>query len=73
MLLFDHQRSPRYAPTLGFLLSLERGGTFPDLYGYHPPPTDPEYPWTSADTSVVNTSIIYWALATAMAERVPPL
>ena len=71
VLLFGHERSPRYGPTLGFLLSLERRGTFPDLYGYHPPATDPEYPWTSADTSVVNTSIIYWALATTLVERGP--
>lgn len=71
VLLFDRERSPRYSPTLRFLLSLERGGTFPDLYGYRPPPTDPEYPWTTADTSVVNTSIIFWTLATALAERGP--
>ncbi len=71
VLLFDREGSPRYSPTLRFLLSLERGGTFSDLYGYRPPPTDPEYPWTTADTSVVNTSIIFWALTTALAERAP--
>jgi len=69
VLLFDHQRSRMRAPVLGFLLLLERGGTFPDLYGYWPPPEDPEYPWTTADTSVANMSIIFWSLATALRDR----
>ncbi|HEY6866131.1 MAG TPA: hypothetical protein VI792_02675 [Candidatus Eisenbacteria bacterium] len=68
-LVFDAQRSPRWAPTLKFLLSLERGGTFADQYDHRPPPDDPEYPWTVADTSVVNMSIIFWALATDLAVR----
>jgi len=55
---------------MAFLLSLERGGTFPDLYGYWPPPDDPEYPWTIADTSVVNMSVIFWVLATEITDRV---
>jgi hypothetical protein len=69
-LLFDHERSPKYEPVIRFLDSLEDGGTFADLYGYWPPPTDPEYPWTIADTSVVNMSIIFWALTTAWTDRV---
>jgi hypothetical protein len=62
--------SPKYPPVMTFLASLEDGGTFADLYDYWPPPGDPEYPWTIADTSVVNMSIIFWALATQVAERI---
>jgi len=69
VLLFDHQRSPKLAGVLAFLLSLEHRGTFPDLYGYWPPPEDPEYPWTIADTSIANMSIIFWSLATALRDR----
>jgi hypothetical protein len=53
-----------------FLDSLEEGGTLPDLYAYWPPPSDPEYPWTTADTSVVCMSINLWVLGTAVADRV---
>jgi hypothetical protein len=70
VLLFDHMGSPQRAPVFQFLLSLEDGGTFPDLYGYWPPPEDPEYPWTIADTSVVNMSILFWSLATTLTDRV---
>jgi hypothetical protein len=69
VLAFDHAGSSQHPPAMRFLLSLENGGTFPDLYGYWPPPDDPEYPWTIADTSVVNMSIIFWALTTAMTDR----
>jgi hypothetical protein len=69
-LAFDHAGSPQYGPVMEFTLSLETGGTFPDLYAYWPPPSDPEYPWTIADTSVVNMSIIFWALATEVSDRV---
>lgn len=69
LLVFDHFHSPRYAPVMKFLLSLEHDGTFADLYDYRPPPADPEYPWTIADTSMVNTSIIFWSLATALSGR----
>jgi hypothetical protein len=69
-LLFDRQGLPKYQPVMTFLDSLEDGGTIPDLYGYWPPPTDPEYPWTTADTSVVCMSINLWALSTAVADRV---
>ena len=68
-LAFDHAGSPQYWPAMRFLLSLEHGGTFADLYDYWPAPSDPEYPWTIADTSVVNMSIIFWALTTAIADR----
>jgi hypothetical protein len=69
-LLFDRQGSPKYQPVMTFLDSLEDGGTMPDLYGYWPPPTDPEYPWTIADTSVVCMSINLWVLSTSVADRV---
>jgi hypothetical protein len=70
VLLFDAMGSPKYQPVMAFLDSLEDGGTLPDLYDYFPPPSDPEYPWTIADTSVVNMSIIFWALATQVTERI---
>lgn len=69
-LLFDHMGSSQYVPVITFLSSLETEGTFADLYGYWPPPEDPEYPWTIADTSVVNMSIILWALTTQVADRI---
>lgn len=62
-MLFDHFGSSRYLPTIRFLESLENGGAIPDLWGYWPPPEDPEYPWTIADTSVANMSIVFWTLA----------
>jgi hypothetical protein len=69
LLLFDHLHSEKFAPVFNFMRTLERRGTFPDLYGYWPPPDDPEYPWTIADTSVANMSIIFWSLATAIRDR----
>jgi hypothetical protein len=69
-LLFDHKGSTKYPLAMGFLDSLETGGTLADLYGYWPPPSDPEYPWTTADTSVVCMSIIFWTLGTTVADRV---
>jgi flagellar hook capping protein FlgD len=69
-LLFDRLAAPQYQPVTAFLDSLENGGTIPDLYAYWPPPSDPEYPWTTADTSVVCSSIILWTLSTTAAERI---
>ena len=69
-LLFDRQGLPQYQPVMTFLDSLESGGTIPDLYAYWPPPTDPEYPWTTADTSVVCMSINFWALSTEVTDRI---
>jgi FlgD Ig-like domain len=69
-LLFDREGAPEYQPVMTFLDSLEVGGTIPDLYAYWPPPSDPEYPWTTADTSVVCMSINLWVLSTAVAERI---
>jgi hypothetical protein len=69
-LLFDRAGSTKYQPVMSFLDSLEVGGTIPDLYGYWPPPSDPEYPWTIADTSVVNMSVILWTLSTAVTDRI---
>ncbi len=69
-LLFDRADRPQYGPVMAFLDSLEDGGTIADLFGYWPPPEDPEYPWTIADTSVVCMSINLWVLSTIAAERV---
>jgi hypothetical protein len=73
-LLFDRFGSAKYLPTMGFLLTLEDGGTFKDVWDYWPPPSDPEYPWTIADTSVANMSIIFWVLSCVVTERsdIPP-
>jgi hypothetical protein len=68
-LALEHAGAPKARPVFAFLLSLEKGGTFPDLYAYWPPPDDPEYPWTIADTSVVNMSIIFWTLTTDLVDR----
>lgn len=67
--LLDHFESPTYAPVMKFLDSLATGGTWSDKYGYIPPPDDPEYPWSIADTSVANTSINFWVLATIVTGR----
>jgi hypothetical protein len=69
-LLFDRQGSANYRGVMTFLDSLAVDGTVPDLYGYRPPPGDPEYPWTIADTSVVCMSINLWVLSTLAADRV---
>ena len=68
-LLFDREGSPQYPTVMSFLASIEKGGTFSDLYAYWPPPSDPEYPWTTADTSVVCMSINFWVLSTEVSER----
>jgi hypothetical protein len=67
--LFDRRGSAQYQPVMTFLASIESGGTFSDLYGYWPPPSDPEYPWTTADTSVVCMSINFWVLGTEVSDR----
>jgi hypothetical protein len=69
-LLFDRTGAPQYGPVMAFMDSLEDGGTIADLFGYWPPPSDPEYPWTIADTSVVCMSIDLWVFATEVAQRV---
>ena len=68
-LLFDHLHSPKYLPVIHRLLALENHGTFADKWDFIPPPEDPEYPWSIADTSVANMSIIFWTLATIMGGR----
>ena len=40
LLLFDHLQSAKFVPVFRFMRSLERRGTFPDLYGYWPPASD---------------------------------
>ena len=69
-LMFDHLGAAQYQPVMTFLDSIETGGTVPDLYGYWPPPDDPEYPWTTADTSAICTSINFWVLSTIVADRI---
>ena len=45
LLLFDHLHSAMFAPVFKFMHSLERDGTFPDLYGYWPPPCATDTTW----------------------------
>src|SRR5262249_49273285 len=68
-LLFDHFRSSTYGRVMGFLHSIEHRGTWADKWDFWPPPSDPYYVWTAADTSVVNISLIYWSLACALGDR----
>ena len=68
-LLFDHFHSPRYAPVLAFLQSIESNGTWADQWDYFVPPSDPYYPWASADTSVINISINLWSLSATLSGR----
>jgi flagellar hook capping protein FlgD len=70
-LLFDHFRQQSFTPVLGWLLSLEHGGTFADKWGWFPTPDDPEYAWEVADTSVANMSIIFWSMAMVLSGRPP--
>ena len=62
-LLFDHVHSPKLPAVLAFLDSIEDGGTVPDRWEGPIDPKDPYYPWTAADTSVVNMSLLFWSLA----------
>ena len=68
-LLFDRLGSPEYGPVMGFLRGLESGGTWADKWDFWPSPDDPYYPWTIADTSVVNTSVLFWSLASVLSGR----
>ncbi len=68
-LLFDGADSSAYARVMGFMGSLEHGGTFPDKWDFWPPQSDPYYVWTAADTSVVNTSLIFWSLTSTLSAR----
>lgn len=68
-LLFDRYHSSAYRPVMRWLAALETGGTFADKWDFIPPPDDPEYPWSIADTSVANTSIIFWALTSLESRR----
>jgi len=74
-LVFDHVHSPRYGAAMKRLLELENGGTFKDKWDFIEPPGDPQHPWSVADTSVANMSIIFWALGAMLSgrhERLPP-
>jgi hypothetical protein len=74
-LVFDHVHSPSYGAAMHRLLELENGGTFKDKWGFIEPEGDPQRPWSIADTSVANMSIIFWALGAALSgrhERLPP-
>jgi hypothetical protein len=68
-LLFDHFHSPKYDDVMRFTLALEHAGTFADKWDFWPPPDDPYYVWTAADTSVVNISVNFWSLAAALPGR----
>ncbi|MFI5372355.1 MAG: FlgD immunoglobulin-like domain containing protein [Candidatus Eisenbacteria bacterium] len=68
-LLLDRYRSRKYLPVMDFLGTLETDGTFADKWDFIPPPDDPEYPWSIADTSVANMSIIFWALTSLESRR----
>ena len=65
-LLFDHASEPRFAASMHYLLALENHGTFKDKWAYIEPPGDPQYPWSSADTSVANMSILFWSMASIL-------
>lgn len=65
-LLFDHAGSPRFEAAIHRLLALEDVGTFKDKWDFIEPPGDPQYPWSTADTSVANMSIIFWSMATIL-------
>ena len=71
-LLFDHFHAPKYDAVLHFLQSIESNGTWADQWDYFVPPSDPYYPWASADTSVINISINFWALAATLSGRSDP-
>ncbi len=68
-LLFDRAGSERFLPVMRFLAAHERGGTWRDKWDLWPPPEDPYYVWTAAETSVVNTSLIFWSLASTLSGR----
>lgn len=68
-LLFDHTHSTRYAPLVAFADAIENGGVWADKWDFWPPPTDPYYPWTVADTSVSNISTNFWSLASTLSGR----
>jgi hypothetical protein len=48
---------------------LESGGAFADKWDYFPDPYDPIYPWSTANPSVIRTSVIFWSLAELEADR----
>ena len=62
-LLFEHAAYAKFGASMRYLLALENVGTFKDKWAYIEPPGDPQYPWSSADTSVANMSIIFWSMA----------
>src|SRR5262249_32981422 len=68
-LLFDHFHSPKYRDVMRFAMSREHGGIWADKWDFWPPPSDPYYVWTAAETSVVNTSLNFWCLAAALPGR----
>ena len=69
--LFDHFVDPTGDAVMHFLANLETDGAFPDKWGYFVKPSDPSYPWASADTSMIRTSIIFWSLATIVGAQAP--
>jgi hypothetical protein len=65
-LLFEHAGKDKFDAAIHRLLALENVGTFKDKWDYIEPPGDPQYPWSTADTSVANMSIIFWSMATIL-------
>lgn len=46
-----------------FLESLSDGGGFADKWAYPHPESDPVYPWSVGDPSIIRTSVVFWSLA----------
>jgi len=68
-MVFDHFETPKYAAVVDRLYSLGPRGVFPDKWDYFPAETDPIYPWGSADSSVIRTSVVFWSLASIYRTR----
>jgi len=72
-MVFDHFDTPKYGAVMQFLYTLGPHGVFPDKWDYFPPTTDPIYPWGSADSSVIRTSVVFWSLAGIYRTRYAPV
>jgi hypothetical protein len=68
-MVFDHFDTPKYTAVVNRLYSLGPQGVFPDKWDYFPAETDPIYPWGSADSSVIRTSVVFWSLASIYRTR----
>jgi hypothetical protein len=68
-LLFDHFDSPAYGRVMRFMKSLEHGGVIADKWDFWPPADDPYFVWADPETSVINTSLIFWSLSSVLSGR----